>query len=80
MKIRIKTYSVDWSYKRELKRWGFKIKRDWRWSVYVITIPLNITLERCFFGYFIVTKTGRSLGHITGNPFEMDGALLTFVP
>ncbi len=80
MEIRIKTYSVDWVYKRELKKWGFKIRRDWKWGVYVLTIPFNITLKRCFWGYFIVTKTGRNLGTITGEPFEKDGALLTFVP
>lgn len=80
MEIRIKKYSVDWSNKRELRKWGFKIRRDWGWGVYVITLPFDIKLRSCFFGYLIETKTGRHLGHITGNPFERDGALLTFVP
>lgn len=80
MEIRIKMYSVDWSDKKKLKKLGFKIKRDWRWRVYKLTLPNNIDLQASTYCYFIVTTEGKHLGHIDMEPFEQDGALLTLIP
>lgn len=81
MEIRVKKACLFGYTKRELKRWGIKIRRDWDYmGVRILTLPPHITLVRSSIGfYFIRTQSGRNLGHIF-SPFELDGGHLTFAP
>lgn len=84
MEIRVKKMCLQNGItKKLLKQWGVKIKRDRIFrqrQVRILIFPPYMHLTESSIGvYFIVTDTGRHLGHIF-SPFELDGGLLTFAP
>ena len=80
--MRIKKMNMDLSLKSELKKFGYGVKYDRWWKVYVITPPENVKLIQYQNSslYFLINKyDGKSMGHVY-SPYSLSGGLLTFVP